>query len=178
MGGRLAAGAVKIANARGEATRQRRRANFYVVKPFPSTKLTARIQTALRRRQTSAPLVLGGLFIDYDPRRVTVADARAHLTETEFQLPAVLLINADRVPTFADAATPGLEGAHLRHSCAGASTHQETWTQARRRFEQADPRRQRAGPVSAWPGPGVRGGKRHRGNTGRCFGGESGHGGR
>ena len=101
MGGRLAAGAVKIANARGEATRQRRRANFYVVKPFPSTKLTARIQTALRRRQTSAPLVLGGLFIDYDPRRVTVADARAHLTETEFQLPAVLLINADRVPTFA-----------------------------------------------------------------------------
>ena len=168
MGGRLAAGAVKIANARGgEATRKR--AADYVVTPFSWTALTARIRTALCRQQTSAPFVLGGLFIDYDQRRGTVADAQARLTETEFQLPAVLSINADRVSTLRHPAAPGLEGARLRHSCAGASTHRETWTQARRRFEQADPRRQLAGPVTAWPGPGVRVGKRHRGKLGTPF---------
>ena len=72
----------------------------YIVKPFSSTELTARIRAALRRRQASEPFVLGDLVIHYDQRRVTVADAQVHLTETEFQLLAALSINADRVSTY------------------------------------------------------------------------------
>ena len=75
-------------------------ATDYIVKPFSSTELTARIRAALRRRQESEPFVLGDLVIHYDQRRVTVADAQVRLTETEFQLLAVLSINADRVSTY------------------------------------------------------------------------------
>ena len=72
----------------------------YIVKPFSSTELTARIRAALRRRQASEPFVLGDLVIHYDQRRVLVADAQVHLTETEFQLLTALSINADRVSTY------------------------------------------------------------------------------
>ena len=46
----------------------------YIVKPFSPTELTARVRAALRRRQRPAPFVLGELAIDYESRRVTVAE--------------------------------------------------------------------------------------------------------
>ena len=42
----------------------------YIVKPFSTTELTARIRAALRRRAEPEPFVLGELAIRYDERRV------------------------------------------------------------------------------------------------------------
>ena len=72
----------------------------YIVKPFSSTELTARIRAALRRRQDPEPFVLGDLVIDYEQRRITVAGAEVHLTETEYQLLRVLSTNPGRVSTY------------------------------------------------------------------------------
>ena len=72
----------------------------YIVKPFSSTELTARIRAALRRRQEPEPFVLGDLVIHYDQRRVTVAGAQVNLTATEYQLLYVLSVNAGRVSTY------------------------------------------------------------------------------
>ena len=70
--------ATAIANARTHLNEQRARALEtgavdYIVKPFSTTELTARIRAALRRRAEPEPFVAGELVIDYDRRRVTVA---------------------------------------------------------------------------------------------------------
>ena len=72
----------------------------YIVKPFSPTELTARIRAALRRRAEPEPVVLGDLAIDYDRRRVTVADRPVKLTATEYELLRVLSVNAGRVLTY------------------------------------------------------------------------------
>ena len=72
----------------------------YIVKPFSSTELTARIRAALRRRQEPESFVLGDLVIHYDQRRVTVAGAQVNLTATEYQLLYVLSVNSGRVSTY------------------------------------------------------------------------------
>ena len=69
----------------------------YIVKPFSATELTARVGAALRARMGSEPFVLGGLFIDYDRRRVTVAGDAVDLTATEYELLRILSVNAGRV---------------------------------------------------------------------------------
>ena len=76
----------------------------YVVKPFSTTDLVARIGAALRKwtpdlgRQPE-PFVLGDLFIDYAVRSVRVASRTVHLTATEYDLLRALSVNAGRVLT-------------------------------------------------------------------------------
>ena len=72
----------------------------YIVKPFSTTELTARIRAALRRRADPDPFVLGELAIRYDERRVSVAGRPVELTTSEFELLRVLSLNAGRVADY------------------------------------------------------------------------------
>ena len=72
----------------------------YLVKPFSAAELTARVRTALRSRARADTFVLGSLAIDYEQRRVTVADRQVHLTVTEYELLRVLSVNAGRPSTY------------------------------------------------------------------------------
>ena len=75
----------------------------YIVKPFSATELTARVHAALRRRtepDPCDPFILKGLSIDYQERRVTVADRAVRLTATEYELLRVLSVNAGRLVTY------------------------------------------------------------------------------
>ena len=58
----------------------------YLVKPFSSAELTARVRAALRRRAGAEPVVLGELTIDHDQRRATLAGRPLDLTATEYNL--------------------------------------------------------------------------------------------
>ena len=77
----------------------------YVVKPFSPTELTARIRAALRGRTgqgwgaSPRPYSLGGLFVNYDERRVTVDGHPVDLTATEYELLLRLSTAAGRVVT-------------------------------------------------------------------------------
>ncbi|MDE0357251.1 MAG: response regulator [Gammaproteobacteria bacterium] len=71
----------------------------YIVKPFSSTELVARVQAALRRRGAPETFDLGDLHIDYGARRVTLAGQDVALTGTEFDLLRILSRNAGRVVT-------------------------------------------------------------------------------
>ena len=75
-------------------------ADDYLVKPFSSTELVARIRTSLRRRADPEPFILGDLAINYDQRLVSVAGVRVELTAKEYELLRVLSLNAGRVSTF------------------------------------------------------------------------------
>ncbi len=75
----------------------------YVVKPFSSTELTARVRAALRRRpafEPSEPYVLGDLTIDYALRRVTLAGSPVQLVAMEYRMLTELSANAGRVLTY------------------------------------------------------------------------------
>ena len=78
----------------------------YMVKPFSSTELVARVRGAMRRRvapsssEPEDPFVLGDLIIDYAERWVSLAGSRLHLTPTEYELLFELSVNAGRVITF------------------------------------------------------------------------------
>ena len=72
----------------------------YVVKPFSSTELTARVRAALRRHAEPEPFVLGELAIDYERRQVTLADHPVRLTATEYEVLRLLSANAGRVLTY------------------------------------------------------------------------------
>ena len=72
----------------------------YVVKPFSSTELTARVRAALRKRGRPDPYLVGDLAIDYEKRRVTVGGRQVRLTITEYELLRVLSVNAGRVMTY------------------------------------------------------------------------------
>jgi two-component system KDP operon response regulator KdpE len=67
-------------------------ADDYIVKPFSSKELLARVQAVLKRarRDTVMPaeseIVCGTLRIDLVRRRVTVGDRVVHLTPTEYRL--------------------------------------------------------------------------------------------
>ena len=85
-------------------------ADDYIVKPFSSTELIARVEASLRkqRKQGSAdtikqhqPYRLGELTIKYADRAVTVSDRRVQLSATEYKLIYELSINAGRVMTHA-----------------------------------------------------------------------------
>ena len=76
----------------------------YVVKPFSSVELVARIRAALHKqasggRRPREPFLLGDLEIDYAERRVTVAGRPAGLSATEYKLLTELSIDAGRVLT-------------------------------------------------------------------------------
>ena len=78
----------------------------YIVKPFSSTELLARVRAALRRSLTlpldepSEPFVLGDLTLDYASRAVTVAGRPVTLTVTEYNLLYELSVNAGLALTF------------------------------------------------------------------------------
>ncbi len=75
-------------------------ADDYIVKPFSTTELTARIRAALRRRAEPEPFVIGELAIHYDERRVSVSGRPVELTASEYELLRALSLTAGRVPTY------------------------------------------------------------------------------
>ena len=79
-------------------------ADDYVVKPFSSAELAARIETVLRRtrgagRPHLAPLVFDELEIDPDAREVRVRGRKIELTAKEFELLLFLARSPRRVFT-------------------------------------------------------------------------------
>ena len=78
-------------------------ADDYLVKPFSSTEMAARIRTALRRRETStppAPYTLGDLVLDYARRQVTLAGTPVTLTAIEYRMLAELAANSGQILTY------------------------------------------------------------------------------
>lgn len=77
-------------------------ADDYVVKPFDTAELLARIRTALRHRvslPTADALVLGAVSIDLLARRVARAGQEVKLTRKEYAVLAELARYPDRVVT-------------------------------------------------------------------------------
>ena len=80
-------------------------ADDYMIKPFSSTELLARVASSLRKRRgagTTAPLQpfnVGDLAIDYADRSVTVSGRPVGLSATEYKLLFELSTNAGRVLT-------------------------------------------------------------------------------
>jgi two-component system KDP operon response regulator KdpE len=77
-------------------------ADDYLVKPFGTGELLARIRVVLRRQGNAANepvLSAGALRMDLPRRTVTVGDREITLTPTEYDLLRILLQNAGRVMT-------------------------------------------------------------------------------
>ena len=77
-------------------------ADDYIVKPFGTKELLARIHALLRRAETSTtkkPPVYsdGELTVDFVKRMVTVRDTKVDLTPTEFKLLSTFVQNEGRV---------------------------------------------------------------------------------
>ena len=81
-------------------------ANDYITKPFGTAELLARVRAALRSSRQSAAALPGGVFklhdlsIDYDKRRVTIAGAEIKLTQTEYNILALLSERAGKIMTY------------------------------------------------------------------------------
>ncbi|MBQ3105346.1 MAG: response regulator transcription factor [Lachnospiraceae bacterium] len=83
-------------------------ANDYITKPFGTAELLARVRAIIRsRHQLSHPgtegprvFVLHDLSIDYDSRQVTVSGREIHLTQTEYNIVALLSQHAGKVLTY------------------------------------------------------------------------------
>ena len=83
-------------------------ANDYVTKPFGSAELVARIRSALRnaRHSTDNGVLVGGKFelgklsIDYDSRRVYLENEEIKLTQTEYNIVALLSQHCGKVLTY------------------------------------------------------------------------------
>lgn len=84
-------------------------ANDYVTKPFGSGELLARVRAALRNNRFSAEegRVPGGRFtlkdleIDYDARQVLINGEEIKLTQTEYNIMALLSENCGKMMTYA-----------------------------------------------------------------------------
>ena len=82
-------------------------ADDYIVKPFGTAELLARIRTALRhspRSMSTEPQgqtskTIGELTIDYQKHLVTLRSEVLHLTPNEYKLLALLSVNAGKVLT-------------------------------------------------------------------------------
>lgn len=69
-------------------------ADDYIVKPFETLELLARVAAVLRRTQKSEKTFsLAGVTVDFLSRTVTLNDAGVDLTPQEFQLLEALIIN-------------------------------------------------------------------------------------
>lgn len=83
-------------------------ANDYITKPFGSGELLARLRAALRnnRFSASAGRLPGGKFclkdleIDYDARQVFVSGEAIKLTQTEYNIVALLSENCGKMMTY------------------------------------------------------------------------------
>lgn len=84
-------------------------ANDYVVKPFSTAELLARVRAALRNYRHSADtgripggkFVLQEMMIDYDKRMVIVAGQEIKLTQTEYNILVLLSEHNGKVLTYA-----------------------------------------------------------------------------
>ena len=82
-------------------------ANDYITKPFGTAELLARVRAALRTNrhnfQVAAPsslFTVDDLIIDYDRRQVSVAGSLIHLTQTEYNILALLSQHTGKVMTY------------------------------------------------------------------------------
>ena len=83
-------------------------ANDYVTKPFGSAELMARIRSALRNTLYRAENIgaannkftLGDMTIDYDARRFFISDQEIKLTQTEYNIIALLSQHAGKMLTY------------------------------------------------------------------------------
>ncbi len=81
-------------------------ANDYVVNPFGTAELLARVRAALRSRRGSEVTAAGGTFvlndlvIDYDRRIVSIDGCDVHLTQTEYNILAFLSHHTGKVLTY------------------------------------------------------------------------------
>lgn len=84
-------------------------ANDYVTKPFGTAELLARVRTALRNNRHSSEngklpggkFILEDLKIDYDARRVFINEKEIKLTQTEYNIIALLSENCGKMMTYA-----------------------------------------------------------------------------
>ena len=84
-------------------------ANDYVTKPFGSAELLARVRSVLRNNRHSAQegrlpggkFVLNDLLIDYDARRIFIKDCEIKLTQTEYNIVALLSEYSGKMLTYA-----------------------------------------------------------------------------
>jgi two-component system KDP operon response regulator KdpE len=83
-------------------------ANDYVTKPFGSAELLARVRGLLRTNSPRAKegklpegkFTNGGMTIDYDARKVFLGKTEIHLTQTEFNIMALLSAHFGKVLTY------------------------------------------------------------------------------
>ena len=83
-------------------------ANDYIVKPFGTAELVARIRAALRSSRLGGlqpdsfdgVFSVGDLHIDYDRRQVTAGGNPVHLTQTEYNIMAFLSQHTGKVMTY------------------------------------------------------------------------------
>ena len=84
-------------------------ANDYITKPFGAGELLARVRAALRNHRFSSEegrlpggkFVLKDLEIDYDARLVTIKNEPIKLTQTEYNILALLSENCGKMMTYA-----------------------------------------------------------------------------
>ncbi|MBQ8857183.1 MAG: response regulator transcription factor [Lachnospiraceae bacterium] len=85
-------------------------ANDYITKPFGTAELQARVRAALRIHQQNMNRSLGGernfrvrdLEIDYDTRHVMIKGEDIKLTQTEYNIVALLAAHAGKVMTYSE----------------------------------------------------------------------------
>ena len=84
-------------------------ANDYITKPFGSAELLARVRTVLRNSRHSSQegklpggkFILHDLLIDYDARRIFIKDCEIKLTQTEYNIVALLSEYSGKMLTYA-----------------------------------------------------------------------------
>lgn len=84
-------------------------ANDYITKPFGSGELLARVRAALRNNRYSAnagrfpggKFKLKDLEIDYDARQIFIKGKEVNLTQTEYNILALLSENSGKMLTYA-----------------------------------------------------------------------------
>lgn len=85
-------------------------ANDYITKPFGTAELQARVRAALRIHQQNLNRCLGSetnfkigdLEIDYDTRHVLIKGEDIKLTQTEYNIVALLAAHAGKVMTYSE----------------------------------------------------------------------------
>ena len=85
-------------------------ANDYITKPFGTAELQARVRAALRIHQQNLDRTHGGennfqlgeMVIDYDTRHVRIKGEDIKLTQTEYNIVALLASHAGKVMTYAE----------------------------------------------------------------------------